>query len=185
MIEDAEQRLRELKHDEWSRLGLAAVAMGLALGATVVHPPLAVPFVLGSLLVCVLAGRAFFERLDLTQELLRDRDAYLIPEIRCRAEKIASLESRRLLAGSIRRLLTPLAGCTVTRRVAEATPELEALAGELEDDGLVLDPARAVQCSELVEGYADSPLHNELVPVEDLHVRLRQIRSGFEPRNGV
>jgi hypothetical protein len=181
MIEEAEQRLRRLKQDEWSRLALAALAMGLALLATVVHPPFAIPLLLGALTVGVLAAHAFLERADLAHELLLERDAYLIPEIRHKAQEIASMESRRALAQVIRRKLAPLPGFSVTPRVAEAAEELKALACELDDERLLLDPACAVQCAELITSYTASPLINELLPADDLHVTLRQIRQGFAP----
>ena len=43
-VEEAGDRLRKLRQDEWSELALAGLAMGLALGATALHPPLALAF---------------------------------------------------------------------------------------------------------------------------------------------
>jgi hypothetical protein len=181
MVEEAEHRLRQLRHDEWSRLALAALATGLALAASVVHPPLAIPFFLGGLTVGVLAMRTVFERSDFVHQLMRERDAYLIPEIRRQAEDAASMESRRMLAETVRRRLTPIPGYPRAARVVAVAGELEALAGELEDDRLVLDPVCAVQCLELVTRYEDSPLLNDLLPDEGVTVQLRQIRAGFRP----
>jgi hypothetical protein len=183
MIEEAEQRLRELRHDEWACLGLAALATGVALGATVVHPPLAIPFFLGAVTVAVLAGRASLERADLKHRLLLDRDAYLIPEIRRQAEEIASMESRRMLADAVRRRLSPVPGYPIPARVAAVSDELESLALELDDERLTLDPGCAVQCAELLTAYMDSPMLNHLLPPDDVRVQLRQIRAGFRPRD--
>jgi hypothetical protein len=182
MIEEAEQRLRELRKDELSCLGLAALATCLALGASIVHPPLAIPFLLGALTVAVLAGRASLERADLKHRLLLDRDAYLIPEIRRQAEETASMKSRRTLAEAVRRRLAPVPGYPIPARVAAVSDELESLACALEDERLVLDPACAVQCTELLTAYMDSPLLNHLLPPEDVRVQLRQIQAGFRPR---
>jgi hypothetical protein len=181
MVDEAEHRLRQLRQDEWSRFALAALATGLSLAASVVHPPLAIPFFLGAMTVGVLAMHAVFERSDLVHRLMRERDAYLIPEIRRQAEATASMESRRMLAGTVRRRLGPLPGYPRAARVAAVAEELEALAGELEDDLLVLDPVRAVQCRELVTAYEYSPLLNDLLPADDVPVQLRQIRAGFRP----
>ena len=181
MVEDAERRLRQLRQDEWSRLVLAALAAGLALAASVVHPPLAIPFFLGAMTVGVLAMRAVFERSDLVHRLMRDQDAYLIPEIRRHAEDAATMESRRMLAETVRRRLSPVPGYPRAARVEAVAGELEALADQLEDDRLVLDPARAVQCLELITAYEDSPLLNQLLPADDVPVQLRQIRAGFRP----
>jgi hypothetical protein len=180
-VEEAEHRLRQLRQDEWSRLALAALATALALGASVVHPPLAIPFFLGGLTVGVLALRAVLERSDLVHRLMRDRDAYLIPEIRRQADDVAAMESRRMLAEKVRARLCSVPGYPLRPRVAAVAEELEALAGELEDDTLVLDPVCAVQCFELVSRYEDSPLLNKLLPAEDVRVQLRQIRAGFRP----
>jgi hypothetical protein len=181
-IEEAEGQLRELRQEEWSDLALAALAMGLALSATVVHPPLAGPFFIGALAVGFLGARAFFRRWDLFDRLLLDGDAYVIPEVRRRAEDIASMQSRRTLAASVRNRLTPLTGFPLATRVAAAAEELVALASELEDEELVLDPMCAVRCMQLLTNTADSPLLNDLLPEENVRAWIRQIRAGFERR---
>lgn len=181
-IEEAERRLRELRQEEWSDLVLAALAMGLALGATGVQPPLAGPLFIGALAVGFLAARAFVRRWELFDRLLLDRDAYAIPEIRRRAKDIASMESRRTLAVSARNRLKPAPGFSLATRVAAAAEELEALASELEDEELSLDPACAVRCLQLLTNGTDSPLLNDLLPAEDVRVRIHQIRAGFERR---
>jgi hypothetical protein len=181
-IEEAERRLHELRQEEWSDLTLAALAMGFALGATVVYPSLAGPLFIGALAVGFVAARAFFRRWELFDRLLLDRDAFAIPEVRRRAEHIAAMESRRTLAASVRNRLTPAPGFSLATRVAAAAEELVALASELEDEKLALDPECAVRCLELLTNGTDSPLLNDLLPVEDVRVRIRQIRGGFEPR---
>jgi hypothetical protein len=181
-IKDAETRLHELRQDEWSDLSLAAVAMGLALVASFLRPSLALPLFIGALASAVLAGRALFRRLELFDHLLLDRDAYAIPEIRRRAENMASMESRRTLAQAVRTRLTPAPGYGVAERVALAAEELKSLAAELDDETLSLDPACAVRCDRLLNNYADSPLLNTLLPAQDVQLWIRQIRSGFQPQ---
>jgi hypothetical protein len=180
-INEAEHRLRELRQDEWSDLGLAALATGLALAASFLHPQLALPLFIGALASSVLAGRAFFRRLELSDRLLLDRDAYAITEIRRRGEDMASMKNRRALAQTVRARLTPVMGYSRPPRVAAAADELVSLASELDDDRLSLEPPCAFRCHQLVDNYADSPLLNDLLPEQDLHVWIRQIRSGFEP----
>jgi hypothetical protein len=181
-IEQAERRLHELRLDEWSDLGLAATAMGLALAAGVLHPPFTLPLLIGALASAVLAGRAFFRRLELSDRLLLDRDAYAIPEIRRRGEEIASMESRRALAQVVRARMTPVPGYSGSPGVVAMTEELRALASELDDEGLSLDPVCAARCHQLVNNYAESPLLNSLLPDEDVQVWIRRIRLGFEPK---
>jgi hypothetical protein len=63
--------------------------------------------------------------------------------------------------------------------VASAREELEALATELEDDELALDPERAVACMGLLSDLDGSPLLNSALPPDELRARVRQIRAGF------
>jgi hypothetical protein len=179
-LKDAEHRLHQLRQDEWADLGLAALAMVLALAASFLHPPLALPLFVGALASSVLAGRAFFRRLELFDQLLLDRDAYSIPEIRRRAEEIASMESRRQLAQAVRAKLTPVSGYPRPPRVSAVADELESLACELDDQTLSLDPDCAVRCHQLLNNYGESPLLNHLLPEQDVAVWIRRIRSGFE-----
>ena len=67
-------------------------------------------------------------------------------------------------------------------RLVAVGDELEALAAELEDDGLELDPVAAVACARLLSDIPASPLLNPAAPVVVLRARIRQIRSGFAER---
>jgi len=180
-IKENERRLRDLRQDEWADLTLAVLAMGLALTASFLHPPLALPLFVGALASSVLAGRAFFRRSELFDRLLLDRDAYSIPEVRRRADEIAAMESRHALADAVRNRLRPAPGCSISPRVAAVVDELETLAGELDDETLSLDPACAVRCHQLLNNYAESPMLNYLLPEQDVQVWVRRIRCGFEP----
>ncbi len=175
-IKEAENRLRDLRREEWSDLALAGLVWGLALGASVVHSPFAGPLFAGALAVAFLAARAFFRRWNLFDGLLLDRDAYSIPEVRGRAEHIASM------AASVRSRLKPAPGFPLPTRVAAVAEELAELADELENEDLALDPQCAVRCLVLLTDFTDSPLLNELLPAQDVQVRIRQIRAGFEER---
>jgi len=181
-VREAEHRLRELRQDEWADLGLAALAMALALAASVLHPPLALPLFIGALVSSALAGRAFFRRSELFDRLLLDSDAYSIPEIRRRVEAIASMESRRALAQAARTRLMPAPGCSRPPRVSAVEDELAALAAELDDETLSLDLDCAARCHQLLNNYGESPLLNHLLPEEDVRIWIRRVRCGFEPR---
>jgi hypothetical protein len=87
------------------------------------------------------------------------------------------MDRRRSLSGYVR---TALEEPTSARddRVDAAAHELEALASELDDEELVLDPACAVACVRLVSDVASSPLLNVELPAELLRSRVSQIRSG-------
>jgi hypothetical protein len=166
-VEDASARLRELRREEWEQLGLAALALGVAVAATEVRPALALPLFLAGLVVGALGLRALWRRWDLVERLSGERDAHLIPEVLAYAAREATMERRQSLAALIRsRLNQPEPA--VAARVNAAAEELEALACELEDGELTLDPACAVACMRLLSDPAGSPLLNQALPPEEL-----------------
>jgi hypothetical protein len=180
-VDDAATRLRALRHEEWVGLGLAALAVGLSLAATQIRPVLALPLFLGGLVVAILGMRAFWRRWALIDELADERDAYVIPEVMAYASREATMERRRAFAAFIRAVVRrPGFGCE--QRVELAAADLEALASELEDEALTLDPASAVARLRLLSDPALSPLINPALPPEDLSSRVYQIRSGLSER---
>lgn len=177
-IDAAARKLRTLRNDARARLLLAAVSFGLAIAASQLSPALAVPLLVGGFVACFLWARAFVSRWDLLERLVADRDCYTIPEVRRRAERVATMQRRRALASTVRYLLrhpTP----AVETHIRAAAETLETLADELEDDDLALDPASAVACASLIDDVAESPLRNPALPPEDLRSRLTQILAGF------
>jgi hypothetical protein len=180
-IEEAAARLRDLRYEEWEDLGLAALVLGLAVVATQVRQAVAIPLFLGGLAVAALGVRAFWRRWDLLDRLAGEPDAYVISEVRARASREARMERRYSFAAYIRSSLTP-PGQLFDEPTIRAIEELEALASELEDDELALDPACAAACMRLLSDPVGSPLLNPDMPAEDLRSRVRQIRAGFRPR---
>jgi hypothetical protein len=170
-----------LRQEELGDLGLGALALALALAATELRPSLAVPLFVGGMAVMARGVRAVWRRWDLVDRLAGERDAYVISEIRAYAAREATPERRHGHAASIRILLGSPVPALEARLVAVAD-DLEALACELEDDSLVLDPAAAVSCTRLLNDYAESPLLNAALPSEELRSHVRRIRTGFEPR---
>jgi hypothetical protein len=177
-VDEAAVRRGELRHEEWANLGLATLALGLAAAATEMRPALAMPLFLGGLVAWALGVRALWRRWDLVDRLSGERDTYLISEVRAHASREATMDRRRIFEALIvSRLREPL-----DERIAAAAAELEALANELDDDDLALDPASAVACWRLLSHVDESPLLNPALPHEELRSRVRQIRSGFHPR---
>jgi hypothetical protein len=167
-VQQAETRLRELRHEQWEDVAVAAAAFGFAIAATRFGPALVLPVFLGGAVVAARGVAAFWRRWDLLDRLTQERDAYTIPEVRARAVDAASPANRRLLACAIRRRLE----VTEQGRLAD---ELAALAAELEDEELELDPACAAACDRL---FGDAWT---AVPPEEVRSRIRQIRAGFSP----
>jgi hypothetical protein len=180
-VDEAAGRLRELRHQEWQDLILGAVALALAVAATQVRPALAMPLLLGGLAVGALGVRALWRRWDLVDRLAGERDAYVIPEVRAYASREATMERRHGFAAVIRRELERPGLVSDAHRTA-AAEELEALASELDDDGLELDPACAVACLRLVSDVAESPLLDPAISPEVLRSRVRRIRFGLVRR---
>lgn len=155
-----------------------AAAFALAIAATTVRPDFALPLFLGGVFVACRAAVAAWRRSDLLDRLVREHDAYGIPEVRARAGREASMSNRRSLSHAIQcRLALP-----ENPRVAMVADELGELAKDLLDPEPELDPACAAACSELLTDEVTSPLINSALPAEDVRSRVLQIRAGFHPR---
>jgi hypothetical protein len=174
-VDDAGARLRELGHQGWASLALGVVAFGLALGATQVWPSLAVPVFVGGLVVLASGVRTVWRHWDLLDCLTDDRDAYVIPEVLARARRETTMGRRRGFAAEIRGTLAHPNARTLRPDVVE---ELVALASELDDPGLVFEPACAVACMRLLSDPA-SPLFDPEAFDAEVRGRVARIRAGF------
>jgi hypothetical protein len=179
-LDDATTRLRELRREEWQDIALGLLALALALLATRLRPELAMPFFLGGVAVGALGVRALWRRWDLVDRLAGDRDAYVIDEIRTYAAREATSERRHAFATAIRHTLDASVAPVVGRE--DVAVELRALAAELDDDGLELDPSAAVACMRLLRDPVESPLLAPCAAPDELRDRVRHIRAGFGPR---
>jgi hypothetical protein len=175
-VEEAGRRLRELKREEYEDAAVALAAFGLTLGAAEFWPELVVPLLVGALFLSGKTYVVLWRRWDLLERLAGERDAYEIPEVRARAEQQASMHNRQTLSRAIRTRLE----LGENPRITVAADDLAALADELADEELDLDPACAVACSRLLTDDATSPLINLHLPAEDVRSRVRQIRRGFQ-----
>jgi hypothetical protein len=177
-VDDATTRLRELRVEELGELTLAAVTLVLAVAATRVYPPLAIPLLIGGVVIGAAGVRALWQRWDLVERLAGERDAYVIPDVLAYASREVTMQRRRSFAALIRLVLNE-----PDAAFGDATAgELEALACELEDDALALDPACGVACLRLLSDVTGSPLLNLELPAEELRSRVCRIRTGFSPR---
>jgi hypothetical protein len=174
-VEEAGRRLHELRREEWEDAATALAGFGVALAAANFRPELAVPLLVAALCLSVKTYVVVWRRWDLLERLTGERDAYEIPEVRTRAEQQATMHNRRALSRAIRSRLE----LGENPRLAIAADDLAALADELADPELDLDPACAVACSRLLTDSETSPLNNRHLPIEDIRSRVRQIRAGF------
>src|SRR5688572_28813255 len=177
-VEHADSRLRELRQDEWARFVLGGLALALSLVATALRPELAGPLFIGGLALGALGVRATLAHWEIVDRLAAERDAFVIPEIRGRAARETTMERRHALADHVRSWLREPA----SERIRAAAPELKALAAELDDDELTLDPVSAVVCVRLLTN-PESPLLTTARPPDELRARVSQIRSGFAARD--
>jgi hypothetical protein len=176
-IDDAATRLRKLRHEEWEGLALGALALALALCATQVRPSLAVPLFLGGLVVGGRGLVAGVRRWDLVDRLVDERDAYVIAEVRAHAAREATMARRRDCSATIRSLLVTHGDETAA--LAGLAAALEALAAELDDTELELEPACAVACARLLDD------EERLLRADaSMHARVERIRAGFGPARG-
>ena len=147
----------------------------MAVGATQVVPELALPIFLGGLFVGMLGMRALWRHWELVDRLAVERDAQVIAEVRDYAAREATMDRRQALAAYIRIWLKE----PVDPRIRLAAGDLDALASELDEERLTLDPVCAVACARLVRDTATSALLNPAEPPEQLRSSVRQIRAGF------
>lgn len=167
--------MHDLRREEWEEGAVAAAALALSVAASVARPELALPLFVGGTFVAGRAVVAAWRRWDLVDRLIVERDAYAIPEIRARGAREAAMPNRRWLSVVIRSRLE----LGANPRIVANAAELRALADELIDPELELDPACAAACSRLLTDELDSPLVNHTLPAEDVRSRLVQIRAGF------
>jgi hypothetical protein len=179
-VEHADSRLRELRDDERAQLAVAGAALAASVIATQVHEAFALSLFVGGLVVGALGARAMWRRWDLLERLSGERDAHVISEVRSFASREATMDRRRSFAGLIRANLRAATFAADTRVLAVAD-DLGALASELEDEDLALDPAAAVACMRLLSDPSVSPLLNVAFAPEDLRSRVLQIRAGLVP----
>ena len=178
-VDQAATRLDELGGEAKGDLGVAGIALALSLLATEFRQSLAIPLFVGGVAVAALGLRALWRRWDLVDRLAGDRDAYVIREVRAYALREASQASRRGLATSIRcGLESPV---TMYWSRDEVADELEALAAELDDEALELDPVAAVACGRLLRDPELSPLLTG-APAEEIRASIRHVRAGFQRR---
>ncbi len=180
-IDEAETRLHELRNEERYQLGLSALALGASLAMTAIHASAVLPLFFGGLAVGMLGMRTFWRHWDIVDRLADKRDAYVIPEVLAYAARDACMERRSTSAALVRSWLCTAATAGNSAVLAQAE-ELEALARELEDSELELDPACAVACRRFLTDGTVSPLFDEAPQREDLESWIVRIRGGFRPR---
>jgi hypothetical protein len=181
-IEQTADRLHRLRQDEWERLGLALVALPLAVVAAELHPSLALPLLIGGIVLAALGVRAGWLRWAIVDDLALEDDAYAIAEVRAKAARAADPRVRVALVREAGRLLAESDPATKLR-VNEVRPQLEAVARELERDELPLEPWAAAACDRLLTDPVRSPLLNTALPASDARSCLVRIRARLaDPR---
>jgi hypothetical protein len=176
MIDEAGIRLRELHREQAEELGVCLAAFLLAVAATRFQPALALPLLVGGLVVGVRGLRCVWRRWDLVDRLADSHDAYVLLDVSAYAERQATPARRRMFAAGIRAALDEAAPSSA---VAASEDELSALAAELEDERLSLDPECAVACKRLVEEPDVSPLLDPAASEAALRASVDRIRAGF------
>jgi hypothetical protein len=180
-IDDAETRLLELHHEERYQLGLSILVLAASLAMTAIYVPVVLPLFVGGLAVGMLGMRTFWQRWDIVDRLADERDAYVIPEVLSYAARDARMERRSTWAALIRSWLCTAALAGSSPLLANAE-ELAALACELEDRELELDPTCAVACRRFLTDGTVSPLFDDASQREDIESWIVRIRDGFTPR---
>ena len=176
-VEEAGARLRDLRREEREDFLLAGAAGAAAVAAAVAHHGLALPLLLGGFAMLGLGVRALWRRWDLVERLSVEPDAFVIAEVFTYASREATAERRRDLAALARRRVSDRS--PYDPRIALVAGDLEALALELEDSSLTLDPACAVRCRRLLDDPEESPLFDHTASADDLLATIRRVRVGL------
>ena len=174
-VDEAATRLRDLRRKEREDLGLGLAALALSLAASRLYPPLAIPLFIGGLAVGGLGVRALWRRWDLVDRLSGEQAAFVIPDVFASASRATTMARRRAAAGALRLYLG-----SETADHGLLADELAALASELDDEALALDPAAAVACVRLADELAGVSLGEREIPPDELWLRVQEIRGGFE-----
>lgn len=176
-IDEAGERLRDLRLRAAEELALGAGALGLSIAATQLWPSLAVPLLVGAVVVSFLGVQALVRRSFLIEDLAAERDAYVLPAVRRFGLRVVSPAHRRRLASTLR---VALKGSTAetAERLEAVRPELDELIADLEDDSLRWDPAVAIG----LEHWLTDSFRDPAVSVAEARTRLRSFLAGFDRR---
>jgi len=93
-VDEAAKRLQRFRRQAVEQFGAAASSFLLALGATQVYAELAIPFLLGGLVVGALGLRSEWLHWDLVDRLAEQPDAHSIPEVLSYASRHAIKDAR-------------------------------------------------------------------------------------------
>jgi hypothetical protein len=164
--------------------GLAIVAALLALtGArTLVLPVLAGAAASWFVALCASARRRALIRL-----LVRQRSAYVLPEVAEAGGRLVTREARLEVAALLTRVVDDPVMAERTdipfllpRRVARHAEDLRDVASLLADETAIVHPSTVALLLRLLEQPAASPLYNPDVPEEHLAMLLRRVRAAIE-----
>jgi len=165
-------------------LGIAVVAGLLAVAGarTLVLPVLAGAAASWFIALCAAARRRALIRL-----LLRQRSAYVLPEVAEAGGRLATREARLEVASLLTRVVDDPAMSEQTdlpfllpRRVARHADELRAIACLLADETAAVHPSTIALILRLLEQPQASPLYNPDVPEEHLAMLLRRVCASID-----
>jgi hypothetical protein len=175
-VELTSARLDDLGRRVREKGALGFGALGIALAASWLAPSVAVPLLVGGLVLVTMALADTVRRADVIASLAADPDAQSIPAVRRRAALLARPAARKELAATIR---LSLEAPSPSPAVAFCRPELEELAAKLDAPDWEPDPPTAAGCRALLVDGFESPLTNPLVEPALTRSRLRRLLTGF------
>lgn len=180
-----EQAAYELARRRRRGIQAAALAAGAACAAgvaTFFSLSLAAALGAGAMIEMLLAVAAAISRRELVARLALEPAAYVLREVAAYGARAVQARQRARLAAWLIEVTADAYAphsLYLGDRVALVTQELEALARALVSPARSIEPASAVACRRLLTHTVDSPLYNPRVPLDDLHLTLRRIRTGI------
>jgi hypothetical protein len=180
-LESAAEELGQRRRRAFESGVLGAATAGLAALSLLVSAQLALALAVGAAVEAAIALGVFLGRQELIARLALDPAAYVLREVHRYGTRVAAPARRARLAAWLAELAVEasLPGSLYLRdRVALVAGELETLASELRS-ALHVQPATVVACERLLTRPVESPLYNPRLPVDDLRITLRRIRSNL------
>jgi hypothetical protein len=161
---------------------LIAGAVLAALGATRAAVPVAVGAAAGWF-VCLCAHE---RRAAVVGLLVRQRSAYVLPEVARAGARLVTREKRTAMAASLARLVLDPASMAMpawpyilTRRIEPQAEQLLAISDLLVRDSTVVHPSTMALLHRLLDQSAESPLYNIDVPEAHLALLLGRVRAAL------
>jgi hypothetical protein len=181
-LQEASGDLRHSRRLATQAALLAAVTATGVVVAALAAPALVIPLAAGTGLELAVVCAARYTHRERVARLALEPAAYLLPEVERYGRRQVEPGQRARLSAWIREIVAEASvpgNLYLADRVARFAHELEALARDLVQPGVHVQPASVVACRRLLTHTVESPLYNPRLSSDELKLALRRIRAGI------